>query len=292
MKKIAWFATVATLVLGTTPSPAQSHHSNWLYRNMTDTTFVMCWNDSLTHIGFPPGCMSMMMPDSMYCRVDFMPMDSLHHPHDSTMIGWCRVMLGTDSIHFTIMNCDSMGGNHRMQFMRGLQCRMHWDSLQCDSLWRHWHPTGIRGWDGTSWVGIPGASFDGNVAIFSTTQLYSAFGFTGIPSNPTSVGASTEIPSTYALNQNYPNPFNPATTISFSIPSSSKVTLKVFDLLGREVATLVDGDLAAGMHAVVWDGKAYDARAASSSIYFCRMSATPSAGGETVKQVRKMILMK
>jgi hypothetical protein len=66
----------------------------------------------------------------------------------------------------------------------------------------------------------------------------------------TNTGTEDELPVQYALAQNYPNPFNPVTTIAFSIPSSEVVTLRVYDTLGREVATLVDGLMPAGQHEV------------------------------------------
>ncbi len=64
-----------------------------------------------------------------------------------------------------------------------------------------------------------------------------------------------DTPIEFTLYQNYPNPFNPSTTVSFSIPSPEYVTLMVFDILGREVTTLVSGDLNAGVHTVTWDAK-------------------------------------
>jgi hypothetical protein len=71
-----------------------------------------------------------------------------------------------------------------------------------------------------------------------------------------------------ALNQNFPNPFNPSTTISFALPRTENITLKVYDMLGREVATLVDGREDAGEHSVKWNAEGF-----ASGVYFCRMQA-------------------
>jgi len=85
----------------------------------------------------------------------------------------------------------------------------------------------------------------------------------------------------FALNQNYPNPFNPSTTISFSIPSLEFVSLKIYDILGREVTTLVSTQLAQGDHSVNWN-----AQNISSGVYFCRLEVG------THRQVRSLILIK
>lgn len=82
----------------------------------------------------------------------------------------------------------------------------------------------------------------------------------------TSVQRETEAPERFSLFQNYPNPFNPTTTIEFSIGRESHVSLKVFDVLGREVATLVDGRLGAGDHRCV-----FDAKNLSSGVYMYRL---------------------
>jgi hypothetical protein len=87
-----------------------------------------------------------------------------------------------------------------------------------------------------------------------------------------------QIPNHFALDQNYPNPFNPATTFSFSLPVKSLVTLKVFDALGREVATLASEEMSAGSHTMRWN-----ASSVPSGIYFYRLHA--GAFTETKKAV-------
>ncbi|GAB4335520.1 MAG: hypothetical protein Kow0037_15520 [Calditrichia bacterium] len=93
----------------------------------------------------------------------------------------------------------------------------------------------------------------------------------------------------FQLLQNYPNPFNPNTQISFLVPASmtgERVTLKVFDILGREVTTLVNGNLTPGLHQVEWNGTNSAGQAVTSGIYFYTIKA-----GEKI-QTRKMMLMK
>jgi hypothetical protein len=93
--------------------------------------------------------------------------------------------------------------------------------------------------------------------------------------------ADNTIPDNFNLEQNYPNPFNPATQINYSIPSSQKVVLKVYDELGRETATLVNREQSAGNYIVN-----FNASGLASGVYFYRLQA-----GSYV-QMKKMILMK
>ncbi len=76
------------------------------------------------------------------------------------------------------------------------------------------------------------------------------------------------LPVTYALQQNYPNPFNPATMIRFDLPVGSDTRMAVYDLLGREVARLVDGHLEAGYHQQVWNGRDLNGQEVPTGIYF------------------------
>ncbi|HEY9165687.1 MAG TPA: T9SS type A sorting domain-containing protein [Candidatus Kryptonia bacterium] len=92
---------------------------------------------------------------------------------------------------------------------------------------------------------------------------------------------SDKVPIEFYLSQNYPNPFNPTTTISYNLQKAGHVTLKVYDVLGREVATLFDGFKTAGSHTT-----SFDASALASGVYFYRIVA-----GQFVS-TKKMLLMK
>jgi Ni,Fe-hydrogenase III small subunit len=98
---------------------------------------------------------------------------------------------------------------------------------------------------------------------------------------PTGVSSNNHVPGEYKLGQNYPNPFNPSTTISYSLPKAGDVKLVVFDMLGREVATLVNGFVDAGNHSVD-----FDASNLSSGVYMYKIQA----GDFT--DTKKMVLMK
>jgi hypothetical protein len=90
-----------------------------------------------------------------------------------------------------------------------------------------------------------------------------------------------ELPSRFELTQNYPNPFNPTTTIQFAVPQSGRVTVTVFDLLGREIALLVDEDLGPGRFTVTWN-----AAGAASGTYFYRLTAG------TFVETKRMLLLR
>ena len=97
----------------------------------------------------------------------------------------------------------------------------------------------------------------------------------------TSVENATELPMEFALYQNYPNPFNPSTSIEYRVASTEYVTLKVYDILGREIVTLVNEEKPAGTYEVKWN-----AEGLSSGIYFYKLQAADFV------QTKKMILLK
>ena len=98
-----------------------------------------------------------------------------------------------------------------------------------------------------------------------------------------------EIPTDYNLSQNFPNPFNPSTAIKYSVPQSSNVVIKIFDILGNEVETLVNEEKSIGTYEITWY-----AEKLPSGVYFYRLQAgDPSAGsGQGFVETKKMILLK
>jgi hypothetical protein len=112
------------------------------------------------------------------------------------------------------------------------------------------------------------------------------------PATPTSVQGNSTMPLSYTLEQNYPNPFNPSTQITFSLPVLSNVTLTVYNLLGQEVAVLINSVTPPGSHAVEWNGKDGTGRSIASGVYFYRLQASSVSGEESFSSVKRMVLVK
>jgi hypothetical protein len=119
-------------------------------------------------------------------------------------------------------------------------------------------------------------SLDDVTGIQTANNTFGVMGATSVRQDPVA-----GLPETYALSQNYPNPFNPSTNIQYSVPKAGFVTLKIYNLLGQEVATLVEGNQTAGTYIAT-----FDASRVSSGVYFYRL-----ASGNFV-DVKKMLLLK
>jgi hypothetical protein len=102
-----------------------------------------------------------------------------------------------------------------------------------------------------------------------------------VSATPTAV-----LPTTFALSQNYPNPFNPNTEIKYQIPEDNRVVLKIHNVMGQEVATLMDADVRAGYYTATWNARDAGGQEVSAGIYFCTLQA-----GE-FNQTVKMVLLK
>ena len=142
----------------------------------------------------------------------------------------------------------------------------------------------------------PSWQYDGNASgtalafadINGDGNLDLAMGQSGTPSvliflntSTTAVGDDITQPDNFALRQNHPNPFNASTNIGFDLTQPGKVTITVYDLLGRKITTLANGAFSAGPHSVTWN-----ANDVTSGIYFYRLEA----GNKT--ETRRMVLLK
>lgn len=164
-------------------------------------------------------------------------------------------------------------------------------------------PSGVQLWekrfngasnmhDGATWVSVDDS---GNVYVAGNSMYFTNYAsdyvvvkYSQSSSFPTGiVQVSADIPDGFSLGQNYPNPFNPTTTFRFEIPQSGFVNLKVFDVLGREVATLVNEEKSPGIYAVLWDARQTaggQAANVGSGTYFARLESNGK------RQITKMLL--
>lgn len=122
----------------------------------------------------------------------------------------------------------------------------------------------------------------GQTIIGKTNQLDSGFWYQNIDIITSVEQLADElIPTDFQLEQNYPNPFNPSTTIQFALPVETEVSLKLYDILGREVASLIDEELPAGIHKLT-----FEANGLPSGVYFYRIQT------DGFVKTRKLTLLK
>ena len=94
------------------------------------------------------------------------------------------------------------------------------------------------------------------------------------------------MPDEFTLHQNYPNPFNPVTQLRDDLSEKNNVTLLIYDILGREVATLLNGELEPGYHSVMWNGQNKMGQAVRAGMYFYSIQAG------ALRQTKKIVLIK
>jgi hypothetical protein len=129
--------------------------------------------------------------------------------------------------------------------------------------------------DGNKSTEFVGGNREGRVVCFS-----------GGVNTVVGVIPSPELPKDFSVSQNYPNPFNPSTTIEVGLPSQQNLTVKIFDVLGRELRSFYYEKASAGVHKIVWDGRNQHGSPVASGVYFYRVQA-----GDTFA-VRRMLLLK
>jgi hypothetical protein len=138
-------------------------------------------------------------------------------------------------------------------------------------------------YDGTSakWINLvatnSAANFQQNLRIRAMVTSVSGL---------VSVEPRASVPNKFELGQNYPNPFNPTTTIRYTVPVQTRVRLRVFDLIGREVASLVDEEEVSGNYVVTWHGTDNNGKSLASGVYFYKLDGS----GQQI--TKKMMLLK
>jgi len=128
---------------------------------------------------------------------------------------------------------------------------------------------------GQPFIGTASSASNKDIAGFWHVQRYL---LTSIKEKP-----QEALPAEYQLEQNYPNPFNPSTVIEFALPQESHVSIKLYNVLGEEVATIVEGTLPAGFHKIQWKPESF-----ASGIYFYRMVAKSEVSSRTFTNVKKL----
>ena len=118
-------------------------------------------------------------------------------------------------------------------------------------------------WEDDTLVNIPNSLFTGNAPDMGAVES----------SYRVSVQARPAVPDQFALQQNYPNPFNPLTIIQYELPQRSSVHIAIYDLLGKEVTTLLSETQDAGYKSVQWDATNDNGQPVSTGVYFCRLRA-------------------
>lgn len=175
--------------------------------------------------------------------------------------------------------------------VEGLQEEIHGLLEACAALlplthpedWSHEDPT--KTWTVTqrkAFYNMKAIYYDGSYGIHNPAFTYNLLKETYLQlGGVVSVDEEESIPTEYVLSQNFPNPFNPSTNIRFSLPRTSHVRLTIYDVLGKEITTLVNNELAAGTHTLAWN-----ASNLASGIYLYKIEA------DNFNKVNKMLLLK
>jgi len=233
----------------------------------------------------------MMAPDSSYCQFDEIYTDSLPGDLDATRFA---------GYYFNFYNPSGQGmmgwqgmGSGMMRFNRGISFHLHYDQQELESQGLLEEDLKLKYWDENSsqWADVSGysVSVEANTIFFNSTRVNSYYALSA-KSAATAVDGPFEeasnTPLDFTLFQNYPNPFNAATVIKYHLPVSGTVSLKIFDVTGREVTTLFNGLQTSGTHTLYWNGSDTEGKGVSSGVY---LSVLKSGN---FKAAKKLIFMR
>ncbi len=260
----------------------------WMARTRTDSTRAYCMNNRQSWIDFPPGNFGNGMggpnwPDSMFVQFWEIHPDSLPGMANDRIFAGYHVQIH-DRDRTRLMD-GRFGGNNgmlRFEMQHQIRIRYYEDDLAAGEL--NASTIAVWAWDATqeAWMEVEGATLDAdaNTVVFLTTDLAAYYALAAEVTGVATVPAD-ELPNRIRLDQNYPNPFNPVTTIPFAVEAPQRVTLEVFDALGRRVAVLVDEAVQAGAYTAT-----FDASGLPSGVYVYRLAGA----GQTLR--RELVVVK
>jgi len=268
----------------------QNFSGGWIHRNMNDPEHFHTPFDTLNMVTMNPGWWSGggghhgSMNDSLFCQ--FLEVV----PGDIYTLGNQNAFAAYEMDYFFPMMMGGRGMNNQMgcgghmNFNSTANFQFHYTDDQLLNSNIIESSVRVKYWDSdvNQWVEVTGATINtnDNIVAFNESTVGNFFILTG--DSPTSVkDTKSTIPDQFVLKQNYPNPFNPSTTIEFSLPKRANVQLNVYNVLGKKVAQLADGNYDSGNYSIL-----FDAKNLPSGVYFYQLKT------DNFEVVKKMQLIK
>ena len=257
------------------------HH---YYNNTNTPTYVYSPTDQQDWTMLPAHAMGGMMgPNHMYMEMLETELCEIPSMPENTFCGYQYTVLDMDQ-----QGQDMMGMNGRVHFNNALTVQFHYTDAQLQQQNMIENQLRLYRWDqiNNAWtqVGNVNVNINNNTLTINTNDVYSFYAVTATPEIlGVEDGDNASELKAAVLYQNYPNPFNPATQIQFQLSQPGNVSLKVYDLAGRLVKTLVNSQENAGIHQLHWDGTSDSGLDVTSGVYF--YSLTIDGKNTTTKQM-------
>ncbi len=215
---------------------------------------------------------------------DFAASDSFMFAGGSFNGVWRRLRPGITPVELSSFTAEESNGNVTLNWTTATEKNNKGFEIQRSDVRNQmsgWRQIGFVEGNGTTTLPHSYSFIDKDLSLSKYSYRLKQFDFDGASEYSNIIEVSIQSPEKFLLEQNFPNPFNPSTKIKYSIPQNAFVTLKIYDILGNEVASLVDENETAGRYNVTFNASKF-----SSGIYFYKLQAG------SFNQIKKMILMK
>ena len=261
----------------------------WFHSGITDSQQFHSPFDSMDQMMLRSGWNSggghhgggMYTFDSLFCQILEVYPENVPNTENMDVFAGYEIQMFDPAGNSMMRNGGMMGGHMEMGSKVGYQ--LHYTDKQMQHYGANENSMDVKYWDNlsNSWMTVSASiNTETNTVRFenSVVSNYVVLSF----DKTTAVGdVSSVTPNDFSLEQNYPNPFNPTSTIKYQLPNAGFVTLKVYDVLGKEVAALVNQEQTAGSHQVNFDGSNL-----ASGIYFYELK------NGNYLQIKKMMILK